>query len=1069
MVFPFLKSSAIATFLALLFLCILHSEPSKAQAFTPALKKVAEANRNTFSKKDPTEGKLHIVAVMVEFQEDENRLTTGSGIFGESGMPFLNNPDIRIDPLPHDKRYFEAHLEFAKNYFETMSNGSLKIDFTVIPEIIKLSKEMSRYSPTGRQLNFLPAAELAAETWESVNRLNLIDSLPPSDPETAFIIFHAGAGRDIELVGTTLNKTPQDIPSVYLSKESFRNIFNDPAFEGFPLDKADAIVNNTLILPRTLSRPGEDVSGNQFVLQLSLNGLVTAQIGSHIGLPDLFDTESGRSGIGRFGLMDGAGIFSYNGLFPPEMSAWEKVYLGWIKPQTVSPYSDNTAELPAVSKRQFNSVLKIELSKSEYFLIENRHRDPDGDGVTLEIQKPDGSTVLQTFTNSDQAFTFQEQGYEQLLEPGVITSVSDYDFSLPGGLFDENDNPDVLRELNGGILIWHIDENIIQENIASNTINTGPGPNGITLMEADAAQDIGNPISNGLFNNNSNGWAFDFWWSGNNASVVTQTDSIQLYQNRFGPDTTPSNRSNTGASAGFELFNFSDNLPVASLSVRTINPHSSLYSEINTSELRSLPISPFTFKSDPYWQAYPLAIQPTMLDDEPHFIIPGSDGIEIINPRDVSLFNSGPQTEFPIQQPLWNVGNQQVTISENPFGRNEIKVESFTADDGNFARVWQLNTKTNAGFISESEAGIIDLDHTSEQISLSDGALIQSQNAVQKSERIGGISSRIEQNQLIIDSPNGEISHTIPEISDSGRKHTGIISQSNGDTFIYLLLDDLLMIYHNSDNFEDASILTDNTEIEWPAFGDIDGNGTVDILYVDKESNTLQAKTVTGATLPFFPLTAPDQAIFLGTPLLSDLDGDGDQDIILQTEISSSISLNAFDSEATILEGFPLLVGGGATEDVNTIHPSIFEKYLLAVSPDGELRLWNFPASTNAIWPAKYGEGENNKVSGRIQINSSNPTHKSFLVSEETYNWPNPANDYTNIRYLTSEPAKVDINIIAASGRLVYSKKSATDGGIAEEITVDTSKWSSGAYFAQIKAESANQTGKKTIRIAIAK
>ena len=632
MVFQLFRSSAVTSFTALLFLCSIYAISARAQDFKPALKEVAISADLQPKLSNPVAGKLHIVAVMVEFVEDNNRFTSGTGIFDESGIPFLNNSEIRIDPLPHNQKYFEAHLEFAKNYFETISNNLLEIDYTVIPEIVKLSGKIERYSPTGRDLNFFPVAEMAAETWEKVNQQDLINSVPQSNIETAFVIFHAGVGRDIELVGTTLNKTPQDIPSVYLSANAFRNIFNDPSFEGFPLEKADKLIRNTLVLPRTLSRQGEDVSGNSFVLQLSLNGLVAAQIGSHIGLPDLFDTESGQSGIGRFGLMDGAGIFSYNGLFPPEMSAWEKAFLGWTQPQVLSTEDELTAELPAVSLRQENSILKIELSKSEYYLIENRHRDPNNDGVTIDIQKPDGSVVSQIFTNNDRDFTFQQQGFEALLEPGVVVSVSDYDFSLPGGLFEESDSTDILRELNGGILIWHVDENIIAENIATNTINTGADPNGITLMEADGAQDIGNPLSNGLFSNESNGWAFDFWWSGNNASVITQAGTTQLYQNRFGPDTTPDNSSNSGAGSNFELTDFSDILPISSFKMSAINPHSSLYTQVNTSELRNVSVSTFT-PDNHYWKAYPLSIQPIILGGEPHFIIPGVNGVEIFNPN----------------------------------------------------------------------------------------------------------------------------------------------------------------------------------------------------------------------------------------------------------------------------------------------------------------------------------------------------------------------------------------------------------------------------------------------------
>ena len=1068
--FQLFRSSAITLFIALLFLCLILAIPSRAQVFKPAL----VSNNKSFSPTNlpgltnPVKGKLQIIAVMVEFEEDDNRFTTGNGTFNNSGMAFLNDPAIRIDPLPHNQNYFEAHLEFAKNYFETVSNGVFEIEYTVVPEIVKLSGKMEKYSPTGRDLNFQPVAEMAAETWEKVNQQNLISSIPQSDIETAFVIFHAGAGRDIELVGTSLNKTPQDIPSVYLSKSAFRNIYNDPAFEGFPLEEADRTVNNTLILPRTLSRPGEDVSGNPFVLQLSTNGLVAAQIGSHIGLPDLFDTESGQSGIGRFGLMDGAGIFSYNGLFPPEMSAWEKTFLGWTEPSILATDSELTAELPAVSLRQDNSAFKVELSKSEYFLIENRHRDPDSNGVTIDIQRPDGSIVTQTFTNNNRRFTFQQQGFEELLEPGVIVSVSDYDFSLPGGLFEENNDTDSSRELNGGILIWHIDENIIARNITSNTINTGPEPNGVVLMEADGAQDIGNPLSNGLFSNESNGWAFDFWWSGNDASVITQTSTIQLYQNRFGPDTTPDNYSNSGANAGFEILDFSDNMPVSMFTLRAINPYSSLYTQINTSTLRGLSVS-VSMPIDNYWQAYPLSIQPITLENEPHFMIPGSDGAEVLNLNKISLFQSGIKTGFPIQQPLWNSEKQQLTFAENPDRNEQITVQSFMLQDQSHSRLWISEVNANEGFISQSDPELLDLDHSTDQINIGDGTIVQNQNAVQQSEKINGVHSFIIQNQLIIRSSEDEVRHTIPELSESVRKHTGIVQQSNGEIFIYLLTDDMLLLLKRSESFEILHTITDGEDIEWPAFGDIDRDGNTDILYVNTISNMLEAKNVSGAMLSFFPLPAPDQSEFKGTPLLSDIDGDGLQNILIQAVKNSSVSFLAFDPKGKSINGFPLLVGGGATGETTAIHPAIYKDHLIAVSPEGELRLWNFPNNSNTAWPAKYGDSVNNKVSAIVDVDDPSLFQGELFVSEETYNWPNPAHDFTTIRFLTAEAAMVDIDIISVSGKKVFTESAVTNGSIAEEITIDTSQWASGAYFARLKAKGTNQTELKIIRIAIAK
>ena len=41
--------------------------------------------------------------------------------------------------------------------------------------------------------------------------------------------------------------------------------------------------------------------------------------------------------------MDGQAIFAYNGVFPPEPSAWEKIFLGWATPVTLSPGNYNVS------------------------------------------------------------------------------------------------------------------------------------------------------------------------------------------------------------------------------------------------------------------------------------------------------------------------------------------------------------------------------------------------------------------------------------------------------------------------------------------------------------------------------------------------------------------------------------------------------------------------------------------------------------------------------------------------------------------------------------------------------
>lgn len=396
---------------------------------------------NEVRRSTPATGTLNIVAVMVEFQADTNRLTSGTGIFGSNGfdgLPYLTREnETFIDPLPHNRTYFETHLEFAKNYFLKSSDDQLTIDYQVLPQVYKLDKPMEEYSPTGESFTLEKIAELMRDIWREVEDQGGFDATGLDPENTAFVIFHAGIGRDIELTGTSLDITPFDLPSITLDEANLSDLLDDPFFDGFSINNGAFRVNNSMLIPRTQSRRGTDISNNEIVFPLSINGLLCASIGSYLGLPDLFNTENGQPAIGRFGLMDGAGFFAYNGLLPPEPSAWEKVFLGWETPISVSYEVANPIQLTAGSLNQPNSIAKIELSSTEYFLVENRHRDPNlvdetSASVTITTRSVNGDLLDKTFTNLDEDFIFQASSFDTMLTPGTIVDVSNFDWSLPG-------------------------------------------------------------------------------------------------------------------------------------------------------------------------------------------------------------------------------------------------------------------------------------------------------------------------------------------------------------------------------------------------------------------------------------------------------------------------------------------------------------------------------------------------------------------------------------------------------------------------------------------------------------
>lgn len=1013
-------------------------------------------------------GTLHIVAIMVEFKEDSNPFTSGDGTFRAGSIPYLENPGTNIDPLPHNKEYFEAHLEFAKNYFTQMSKGELDIQYTVLDDVYTLPKKMEAYSPIGEDPSPEPLADLAHDAWTEVEKDGALPLTFQPDDQTAFVIFHAGVGRDIKLTGTVLDKTPQDIPSVYLSKGAFSRLFNDPSFSGFPINNGNTLVQNTLILPRTLSRSGEDISGERFVLPLSINGMVTAQIASHLGLPDLFNTQTGESGIGRFGLMDGAGIFSYNGLFPPEMSAWEKIYAGWEKPFEVSYQTEQTFALPSAGLLEDQRIAKISISNSEYFLVENRHRDVNNSGVTLTIQRPDGTTVNQTFTNSDTSFVFQEFGFADQLEPGVVINVDNYDFALPGGPSDvlEPTETESGRILNGGILVWHIDEGVIRNQLSSrNGINDNPNRRGVELKEADGAQDIGRPANIGFFQNEVNGSPFDFWWSGNDASVITASDTITLYENRFGPDTTPSNTSHTGASSFFELFNFSDNLPVASFSIRPANTHSGLYELID----QKADLSPlfFTPSDNIYWKYYPLGINKFRIENGDYALIPSQKGVYLYN------FTTGEYSTVEIQneslqQPFVEEELGIFSVAENPLtAGNDLSVTIFEWSDSKSTELWQFPVPTNYGFISSLQQDRLEFDLTSAAAQIStqevDNSFYSSHR--QSSLELNGYQSFVEEDGLLTRiTPESTFTSSISAIDSFSRIHTGLIERENNQYSTYLLLNDRLLLFDEDDQIE----LIRSTELDWPAFGDISNNRELDILLVDRTENTLTAKNLNGAVLNNFPITPPNNVQFIGTPLLSDINADGNLEILISGQDSFSLNIYGYNRNGELLEGFPLTVGGINGQSDQPVHPAIIGKKLIAVSPTGDLKVWRFPNLQNTLWGTRYGNGSN-KITGRKSDSDIISKDFGILNFEETYNWPNPARDETMLRFQTSEPGEVQIKITTLSGRLIYDQTIKSRGGAPEEIQIDTSSWGSGGYLAVVTARVNGRTERKLVKIAVAR
>jgi len=1052
----------------LLGMLFLFLTPSTFSQEIPLKRTHAISLNNEVRRSSPAVGTLNIVAVMVEFQPDTNRLTSGTGIFGENGfdgLPYLTREEQTfVDPLPHNRVYFETHLEFAKNYFLKSSDNQLTINYQVLPQVYQLDKLMEEYSPIGETFTLEKIAELVQDVWTEVETQGGFDASGLDPDNTAFVIFHAGIGRDVELTGTSLDITPFDLPSITLDQENLADLFDNSSFNGFSINNGAFRVNNSMLIPRTQSRRGTDIGDNEIVFPLSINGLLCASIGSYLGLPDLFNTENGQPGIGRFGLMDGAGFFAYNGLIPPEPSAWEKIFLGWETPFLVDKNEENPIQLPAGSLNQPNSIARIELSSTEYFLIENRHRDPGlieetGAEVVLTTRTPSGDTRGLTYSNSNEAFVFQEAGFDSLLIPGTLVDVSNFDWSLPGGIdVGEDGDLDTAddRHLNGGILIWHIDEAVLAQQIDRDRVNADEDRRGVDLEEGDGAQDIGK--SAGLLDNSPTfGFAFDFWWAGNDFRVITQTTEIDLNPNNiFGPDSYPNNNSNSGSRSFFELYDFSPNQPVASFRVRPVSSENFGFEQVV--EGIGLISDAFTPAND-YWDYFPhnLSLQrtTTSLDSDTLLLIPSSNklGFVPLNAPNDSLSISVIERSS-IQQPLTINGNTYLApnpLNASPFGVELIRL--FTLSE-----IWSIPTDINQAFLSSQNGSIIELDFTNDGIEWSTGIYLGDRLGYEfKSERIDNKFVGITGN--VVEFEGEPIPPYLANFEH--RLFAGSIGSNLGN-FYYLFEDGRFFIIDPTQQ-NPFTLLFEEDRAEWPAIVD-EGY----IYRVNKIENQIEGYNFNGALLSNTPIRAPDSTQFIGTPLLADITGDNRQDILVVGQDNYSVNIFGYEVDGSIIEGFPLYVGGAVGKNIQPVHPVFSNDVLYAVSHTGDLRGWRFLNFTSSQWPSRYGENPYNKVSAFIEFDQTNESPFAILNKNETYNWPNPAGDETNIRFELEDAGSVEITIIDFSGRIVYENKIEANGGSPEEITVNTRDWGSGAYFARVEAEVDGRKESKTIKIAVA-
>ena len=477
-----------------------------------------------------------VIGIMVEFQQDEDPNTTGNGKFLQSlDIGFIDSDDNRcdgfiVDPPPHNRNYFESQIQAVKNYYSNVSNNQFSFDFHVIDNIYTLSKSMKDYSVSDYSIG-----ELFEEGLElAQNEINLYLGNIDSYDDILFVVFHAGVGQDVSF--PYVDPTNYDIPSAYVEESMLSTI----SLESWISQNN---INRGIVLPESLNHIYYDIIEDLFYgldnycdYQIGMTGLFSLLMGYALNLPPLYNTDNGRAGVGVFGLMDYGSNNGY-GVIPSPPSPWTKIHNNWSD-EEYATFGENLLS---------SDISRIDIGISEYILIENRNNWIFNQ-VDIDSLRNKHKIWNDSYQDSLPGHFFDvlvnRTEDNVIVDPNtqVILSIENYDYGIPGS----------------GIVIWHVNESLIDINSLSQGINNDPNNKAIKIKEADGSMDIGfecyhwNPS---FCNTLTTGWEYDMWFNGNESYDINNPNQAQMTLNDY---SNPNTMSDLGSLSSIQIDSFSD-------------------------------------------------------------------------------------------------------------------------------------------------------------------------------------------------------------------------------------------------------------------------------------------------------------------------------------------------------------------------------------------------------------------------------------------------------------------------------------------------------------------------------
>ncbi|MDD5530178.1 MAG: T9SS type A sorting domain-containing protein [bacterium] len=1016
---------------------------------------------------------LFILAIRAEFQTDTSSLTTGNGLMDldhnefpydslgsttngyrfiyndqETGKevwdtPFdVNGHNTFYDP-PHTKRYFEHLMESLQNYWWTVSEHTLWLEFKVVPDgesaSYKLPYSLLYYGePMDFERGLLTLFKDAVTTCDKESPE--INFSKYSGDSGAVIVFHAGGCWQTDYMGDS----PYDIPAAFISNVG--SYFSTPVW----VDNQTVAINEGILYPQTSFQDG---------VYSFLQGGLAHEMGHQLGLWDLYDTEGQTIGIGGWDLM-GTGNWNLDGMVPPYINAFNSEKLGFISPTLLN--KDTTVSIlwrGGVVGNSVPKVYNIPINTGEHYLVEERL-----------VSYPSKDTIFKDTIYSADSSLHLDSSSVRVWKDGVMTWFYDYDFGLP---------PDSGC---GGLAIWHIDGNKISQDSAMNTVNAG-FPKGVDMEEADGIQDFETSLRSVVDGEAAfYGTKYDVFYKGNSIDTIAE----------FTPYTSPNTDDNIGGISNIFVENISSPDSVMNFSIKFDNKLSGFpvncgtYFDVN---------SPTAIEVNGK-----IRIFCALVDTIRKMV-----SVLALNPDGSTFWTRTISAPFPYiwaSPAIGDIdGNDTLDVVITPFfttnvskdtkmkiSRTESKSKSFTKIEGRIY-AWNVYGKsiltkfnvTKGEIASTPLMADINGDGKQEAIFGSNDGMLYAFN---NTGMITGYPKNLYQptyatpvydsasNTLYTTTFDGRLwamgpdtttkwialkpfispstcSPVVCDLNNDGRKE---IILGTGERKIYCISDSGKVLW--SKDIQEMPFYSS------PVIADIDLDSFPDIIITLE--NKIYGFNNLGANLTGFPINTGASGDLWGAPVIGDINNDKKPEIVIGTPDGKVI---AYSNRGKMLSDFPLATGGGIY--CSPMLCDINEDNNLDIfigSDDGNLYGWSLGQYGNLQWPEFHLNSVNNRI---LEWNySSAPIAENIFMNKELFIYPNPIISSGYVRYFSGNVDKVDIKIINLAGRIV-KELSGKIGNNYQDVLLPELPF--GVYICRVEVDISGKKYTRFKKFAVAK